>query len=127
VFSYIFFRFFVLKISYELETVEIPIEKLKSGMRLAEVIIKEGKTYKKVRSERYSLSDYLKGKFLKAIHSTSEEGLSKYEVRKLKKLKKENKLTFETIRVYKVIPFGIFIFIGNLLVLLFIFSGFKIY
>lgn len=99
-----------LSVTKNINIKEKKIEELKVGDVLAEgIILKNGRYVKE--SIPLSFTVFFKN----FIHSVSDDGLTKKDVRLLKKLKKEGKIKFKTIKVYEPVPFALFLFIGFLL------------
>lgn len=121
-FVYLFFRFFVLKLAFHLNTQAVKIKDLEPGMRSAEGILKkqEGKKtmYEKIKLFHFDYIDFLFQKRKKFIHSVSDEGLTQEDIEKIKKMRKEGELPFDEILVYKTIPFAIFLLLGFIITVL---------
>ncbi len=124
-FSTIFLTFLILFLTFivllidEVYSKEIKIENLTPGMKLAEVIIKDSKKNTYVK-ENFSL------RFIFDILLLSEKrikgaliSLDKETIDEMKKLRKEGKLDFDSIRVISTINLAPFIFLGALITVLF--------
>jgi len=109
-FVFIFFRFFVLYLSYHMYTVNKKISDLKPGMSLAEGIIKKNKVYEKISFLNTSFIDSLSQKKENFVHNL--ERLSKNDVKKIKTLKKKGELNFDSISINQKQHFAIFILLG---------------
>ena len=113
--AFIFFRFFLLHITYHTFTNQVKLENLRPGMILAEGICIEGKRYARISFLNSSLIEYMQQKKKRFIHSLDE--LTKGEVTKIKKLRKQGRIAFDKIRIYQTQPFAVFIILGYLLTL----------
>jgi hypothetical protein len=122
IFIYLFFRFFILRLSYNLNTQYVKISDLTVGMRPAEGILKKKErnktTYEKIRLFHFDYIDFLFQKRKKFIHSISDEGLSKEDVKKIKYMSSKGKLLFDKILIYKTTPFAIFLLVGFVITIL---------
>ena len=90
-------------------TASVGIASLKPGMLLADVIYKDGKTYK-------TDSGKVSRNILK-LESTGD-GLTEDDVKTLKRLHKEKRLGFSKVNVKQTVPFAPFIFLGVLLTII---------
>ena len=115
---FLLFRFFILKLTFDLVTHSVKITKLKPGMKLAEGIFEKDGHYGKVRFLHTSFIDFMSHKLQKFVHETGEEGLTKDDIKKIKKLYRERKLSFDRVLVYETFSLAIFLFIGFILTLL---------
>ncbi len=113
---FIFFRFFILYLGFRLYTKEIKIENLKHGMILAENIYKKGRKYHKLSTLTMSFVEIMSQKKYKFIHSLNY--LKTKDVKKIKKLLKRKKFSFDTILINEKQHFAFFIFLGFLITLL---------
>jgi Flp pilus assembly protein protease CpaA len=120
---FLFFRFFVLRLAFYLNTKKVKIEDLKEGMRIAEGISemeREGKrVFEKIELIHYAVYDFLYHKRKKFIHEIGDEGLTKEDVNKLKRLREKGEIPFDEVLVHQQMPFAIFLLIGFLLTLYF--------
>ena len=98
-------RFFMVNLSFQFFTIELPIEKLKPGMIPASVAIENVKPV-----ARKSFLDFLQESRL----TTHAIILEKQHIQKLKVLAKKNK-SCTTFRVHETLPFAPFLFGGALL------------
>lgn len=116
---FIILRFFFLYLGYSILTKNVDIKLLKKGVIPAEKVYFEKGKYKKESMLYFSLFSYLyeKIKKRKYLFEPKAEGLSKKDVKKLKKL--EKKLGFEHLRVHQSMSFAPFMFAGTLLTILF--------
>jgi Flp pilus assembly protein protease CpaA len=114
---FIFFRFFLLYIAYYTFTTEVRISSLKPGMVPAAGISPEGKGYARISFLNSSLVEFLQQRKRKFIHSLDE--ITASDAERIKKLRKEGKLMFGTIRIFQTQPFAIFILAGYLLTIIF--------
>jgi len=115
---FIFFRYFILKLTFERETYPVNMLDLKPGMKLAEGILERGNHYEKVRFLHFDFFDFMMQKTQKFIHEIGESGITKENIENIKTLYKEKKLPFDKILVYESISFAIFIFAGFLITIL---------
>ncbi|UCG95300.1 MAG: hypothetical protein JSV92_04640 [archaeon] len=114
---FLFFRYFVLRLGFKINTRKIKIKDLKPGMDLAEGIRKgRGKkiTYEKIPLFQATFYDFLLQKKEKFIHSKE---LTEEDIKKIRKIRKD--LPFDSILVHQPMPFAVFLFVGFLLTLLF--------
>jgi len=122
IFIYLFFRFFILRLVFRVNTKSVKIDDLEEGMRPAEGIVKkQGKniiTYEKIKLFHFDYVDFLFQKKKKIIHSMSDDGLTLGDVKKIKYMKSKGKLPFDEILVHKAIPFAIFLLIGFIITIL---------
>lgn len=114
---FVFFRFFLLHISYYAFTNEVKIENLRPGMILAEGISSEGKGYARISFLYSSLLEFLQQKRRKFIHSLDE--LTRSDVSRIKRLRRQGKILFGEVRVCQTQPFAAFILAGYILTLIF--------
>jgi len=116
IFVFVFFRFFILELSFKTNTYSVKISKLKIGMRPAEGIMKtkeRGKIkYIKMKLIQFSEYDILKHRSKKFIHSISDEGLTENDIKLLNNLASKNKLESNSLLIHVTIPFAIFILAG---------------
>jgi len=123
IFIFLFFRFFILRLTFYLNTKKVKIKDLKPGMRIAEGISeveRNGKKFfEKIELIHYAVYDFLYHKKKKFIHEIGDEGLSSKNLEKLRKLREEGKIPFDEILVHQQMPFAIFLLIGFLLTLYF--------
>jgi len=110
---FIFFRFFILRLTFDMSVKKVRIKDLKPGMEVAEGIKKKGKNeFSKIKLIQLSFYDFLSQKKEKLIHS---KVLTKKDVETIKKLRKEGKIPFGSILIHQPILFGIFIYLGYIL------------
>ena len=108
---------FISAISHNLFTDKIPVEKLKPGMVIAEIVYKDKGKYKKRRRTAIGLFSHLSRRRMKNILIYSDPtGLTRKEIGLLKKLRKLP--GFDYARISKTTSFAIFLFIATLLNLL---------
>lgn len=115
--SFVFFRFFLLYISYYAFTNEVRIEKLRPGMILAEGISSEGGGFARVSFLYSSLLEFLQKKRRRFMHSRDE--LTKGDVSRIKRLRRQGKINFGGVRICQTQPFAAFVLAGYLLTLAF--------
>ncbi len=115
--TFIFFRFFLIHLTYYTLTSEIRIEKLVPGMVLAEGIYPKGKGYAKESLLNPSLIDFIQQKKIRFIHGLDE--LTERDTERIKRLRKQGRIGFATVRICQTQPFAVFILIGYILTLLF--------
>jgi len=104
--------YFIPKLGSKLFVSQVKIGDLKPRMILAESIYKKGAKY-----ERATTAAKMKAEG-KAIIASSAEGLTIADIKKIQKLHKEKKLSFNEIMVQQTMPFAPFMFGGALLTLL---------
>ncbi len=114
VLSFIFVRFFILQLTHSIYVRHVDIHLLKQGMQPAERVFKVGKGYRKEPLLFFSLFSYLKQPKGEDVFEIRPEGLSEKDCRSLRKLKRENRLKFEHLKVHQVLPFAVFLFLGVL-------------
>jgi Flp pilus assembly protein protease CpaA len=112
---FVFFRFFLLHISYHSLTSKVAIRDLKQGMVLAEAISLEKGRYAKTSLMNSSLIEFLQQKRKRFIHGLDE--LTGREASRIKSLGNRGRLPFSSIRVYQTQPFAGFILLGYLITL----------
>jgi hypothetical protein len=112
--GFVFFRFFLLHLSYHVFTRQIPVKDLKPGMIMAEGISTE---FERISFLNSSLIEYLQQKKRKFIHSLDE--LASKDTKKIKELRKSGKIKFRSIRIYQTQSFAGFILLGYVLTLVF--------
>jgi len=110
---FVFFRFFIIYLSFKLYTDEVPIKEIKPGMVPAESIIKKGRKFEKINILNSSLISYMSQKKEDIIHG--QHFLSKKDVSKIKKLRAEKRLEFKSLLVSRVQPFAVFLLAGFVL------------
>jgi len=118
-FLFLFIRYFILNLAFEVFSYPVYIENLKPGMLIAENYFKDKDKYKKKRLTPLSfisaLMEKSEGKFL---FNTYSEGLEKKDVKKIKKLHSQGYIKEHTIRIFQTIPFAPFIFFGVILTII---------
>jgi len=112
---FLFFRFFILKLAFEMDVEKIKIKNLKEGMETAEGIKKIGKKYKKIKLLQISFYDFFSQKKENFIHSKT---LTEEDIKKIKNLKQTGKISFDMILVHKPILFAIFLYFGFIITLI---------
>ena len=122
--AFVIFRYFVVELGFKGYTYSKKISELKPGDCLAEVIVEKkrgGKIeYGKGGIKQFSIPQILKERISKKyIHNISFEGLSKRDVEKIKRLRKEGKIKFDEILVHTSMPFAFFLFLGVLMTIFF--------
>ncbi len=114
---FVFFRFFLIHLAYYTFTSEVRIEKLVPGMIMAEGIYRKGKEYSRISFLNSSLVEFLQQKKRRFVHGLDE--LTKADVERIKRLRKQGSIGFATVRVCQTQPFAAFILIGYVLTLVF--------
>jgi len=119
-FIFMVLRSFVTELGFGMHTLRKKIEDLKPGMCLAEGIREErdGETvkYEKEGITQFTIMGALKDRGKKKfIHNMSFGGLTKKDVERIKRLRKEGKIRFDDILVHTITPFALFLFYGILL------------
>ncbi len=109
VFVMIVFRYAAVDISFRVFSRKKKIRDLKKGDLPAEIIVRSGDEYKKVRMPRFGMDRLIGG-----MYQQRPEGLTKADIDKIRKAK----MRFNSIRVYDMMPFAPFMFAGTLLMLL---------
>ena len=112
---FLFFRFFILHLAYHLYSKKVLIRNLKPEMSPAEGIAKIKEGFERISFLNISLIDFMIQRKKNFIHGL--ETMSKKDVDKIKKLRKEGKIPFKSIRINETQPFAIFLLIGFLLTL----------
>jgi len=107
-------RLLILNIEKISLTQELKIEDLKPDMIIGENIIKKNGTYSKDSISIITHFDILRN-IRKKISAKFSGKLDENDVKKLKKLKKEDKLKFNTVKISKTTSFAPFIFLGMIL------------
>ena len=122
IFAFVIVRYFVIDLGFHGFTVPKKIDDLKPGMCLAEGIIEseeKGVNYEKKKIIFFSIPQVLMEKRrVKFIHSVSFDGLTKDDVKKIKKMRKEGKIPFSELMVHVSTPFAVFLFIGIILTII---------
>lgn len=113
---FVFFRFFILHLSFHSYAKKIPLKELGVGMIPAEGIKKKGKKFEKEPTLKSSFIGYMGEKKKKYIHSM--DSLKEENIKKIKNLQKNGKISFNSIKVYCTQPFAAFILLGFALTLL---------
>lgn len=113
---FIFFRFFILRLTFDISVKKVKIRNLKPGMEVAEGIKKTGeKRYAKIKLIQMSFYDFLAQRKEKFIHSKT---LTREDVKNIKRLRRIGEIPFESILVHQSILFGIFLYIGYVITFL---------
>jgi len=115
--TFIFFRFFILKLAFNAYTKKIKLKNLKPGMILAEGIVEKKDKIQKISFFQSSLIQTLQQRKEKYIHNIGY--LTKSDIEKIKELKKKNKIKFNEILIYQKQPFAIFLLLGYIITLIF--------
>jgi len=115
---FIFARFFILQLTHKIYVRHVDIHLLKSGMIPAERVFIQKKKYIKEPLLFYSLFSYLKQPKRDDVFDVNSEGLTDRDCRKLRMLKRENKIKFNHIKVYQTLPFAVFLFVGIIITIL---------
>jgi len=119
-FLFIFIRYFILNLAFELFSYPVYIENLKPGMVIAENFLKDEGTYKKKRINPLSfLSSLMESSEGKLLFSTYSEGFTEKDIDKIKALHRHGSIKEHTIRIFQTIPFAPFIFFGVVLTIVF--------
>jgi Flp pilus assembly protein protease CpaA len=121
-FSFLIVRFFVIDLGFKGYTIKKRVEDLEPGMCLAEGIrekkIGDNVEYEKERLAPFEITQALKDRTKNFIHNTSFDGLTKEDVKKIKKLREEGKINFSDILIHTITPFALFLFLGILMTVL---------
>jgi hypothetical protein len=102
----------VLIIAREDATRPVSIDILKPGMMPSEIVYKKGRVLRKININNPDFKKFYKKSMLSAPLTEKDIGL-------LKKLEKEEKLSFKELDIQKTVPFAPLIFIGVILTLIF--------
>ncbi|MFP4403948.1 MAG: hypothetical protein ACLFPJ_06355 [Candidatus Woesearchaeota archaeon] len=119
-----FFRYFLLEYSFNIFSFNKKINHLKKGDLPAQMIIKTKKGFVKKNISYMGFSLFMKeNNFLFNINPA---GFSNKDIKKIKHLYNEKKFNFDKIRIYNVLPFAPFLFLGFLLINFMIFFGYLV-
>ena len=113
-------RFFFLKLSFDVFSKKVPIDRLKNGMILADGIYYD-KKMKKYKKERRLAFDVILGKKNKKNNQQFNfllEELRNKDIEKLIELKKQKKLSFNHLKIQQTLSFAPFMFAGTLITIL---------
>ena len=114
---FVFFRFFLLYLTYYFYSREVDIENLEEGMSPAEGVVKdEDEGYHKVSFLNVSLIDFMQQKKEKFIHD--KLFLKEEDIEKFRELIRENELEMTYLRIDKTQHFALVLLIGYLLTVL---------
>ncbi len=113
---FVFLRFFILYLAFKTFTKQVDIKDLKAGMIPAEGISGKNEKFEKTYMLEMSLIGFFSKKKEKFIHSMTV--LSERDVEKIKRLKNEKKLPFNSLAVSQTQPFALFIFLGYMITLI---------
>ncbi len=116
-FSFVFIRYFILNLAFDVFTTPVFIENLKPGMIPAEIVRKKGEKYLKVNKIQYSILPEFGKSRTKSIFDL--RGLTKKDINKIKRLHSSGKFKSHALRIQDDIPFAPIIFFGILLTLIF--------
>jgi hypothetical protein len=104
---------------FSVEPKPVPIRSLRPGMIIADIIHRDGRTYR-----RLSVTDAMKmrvsgGVPLKRLSfSGGGDGIMERDIDKLRSLQRGGKLAFSSVSVKQMLPFAPFLFAGAVLTLL---------
>ncbi len=110
-------RMLILRLASYIYVIHCDIGLLKPGMAPAELIYKAGNSYMKIPELKLSMLSYFR-KDKSFLISTTGNGLTKEDVKMLKKLHKQGKLGFEHLAIHQSLPFAPFLSIGAFLTFL---------
>lgn len=112
-------RFFILNTGFKIFSKRVRLADLKPGMVLADEIIETDEKCFLRQKIFISISQaiFQKASYKKAIKN-KPQGISKADIKKIAKLRKDKKLDAYSINVAKTIPFAPFLFIGVLTTIL---------
>lgn len=114
---FVIFMTVMVEASFLVFTVETKIEYLKEGMILAENVVRKKNSEGKYVKHKIIIM-HSNDKDSNYIIEPSAEGLNSHDLHKIRKLYKENELSFDSIKVQNTIAFGPFMFVGALIALL---------
>lgn len=119
IFAFIIVRYFVIDLGFLGFTTPKKIKDLEPGMCLAEGIAEskeKGVNFEKRRIIQFSLLQSMTEKRkVKFIHGISFDGLTKDDVKKIKKLRKSGKIPFDEVMIHTSTPFAFFLLVGAVL------------
>jgi hypothetical protein len=122
IFAFVIVRYFVIDLGFHGFTSPKKIKDLEPGMCLAEGIAESrerGVNYEKKKIIFFSMPQALMEKRrVKFIHNVSFDGLSKKDVKKIKKLRNEGKIPFDEVMIHVSTPFAVFLLIGIVLTII---------
>jgi prepilin signal peptidase PulO-like enzyme (type II secretory pathway) len=95
-------------------TESVKIKNLKPGMLVEEHLIKTKKGYEKKEYSLFTIFDVLQ-QTKRGFLSESSTSLTDEDIKKIRELKKERKIKFDTMKIAKTIPFAPFMFFGVML------------
>jgi len=95
-------------------TESVKIKNLKPGMLVEEHLVKTKKGYEKKEYSLFTIFDVLQ-QTKRGFLSESSTSLTDEDIKKIRELKKERKLKFDTMKIAKTIPFAPFMFFGVML------------
>ncbi len=114
---FVFFRFFILYLTFHYYAREVSIDKLEEGMSPAEGIVKEEDGgYHKVSFLKVSLIDFMQDKKRNFIHDILF--LKDEDIEKLKSLREEGEMDISSLKVDKTQHFAFLLLIGYILTFL---------
>lgn len=122
---FVFFRYFIVRLAFKVFTREVPISELEEGMSPAEGVFKKKGGCEKESLISMSFIGFMMQKKKKFIHGI--EYLSGSDIKKLKKLKKDKKLGFDSILVHQNQSFAVFLLAGFIITVLCSGSFFKLF
>lgn len=115
---FLFIRYFMLNLAFEVFSYPIYIEDLKPGMVIAEnYLSKKGRYFKRKVAPLGFFSAMLGRSEGNLLLSSGSDGLTLKEAEKIKKLHSNGQIKGHTIRVFQTLPFAPFIFMGVLLII----------
>ncbi|MCX8189709.1 MAG: prepilin peptidase [Candidatus Diapherotrites archaeon] len=114
---FLLFRFFIIYLAFKLYTKSVAIKNLKPGMCPAEMILQKGDEFERISFLNSGLLTFGHEKKGELIHSI--DYLSEEDIKRIKKLRKENKIPFNDMLINFTQPFAVFIVLGYALTVLF--------
>ncbi len=118
-FFFVFIRYFVLHLAYEVFSYPVFIENLKPGMLVAENFVSKHDSFMKKTMLPLgflnALSQRSEGTFLFAL---TTGGITLPEIEKLQQLHSNGTIAEHTVRVFQTVPFAPFLFMGVILTIL---------
>lgn len=112
---FLLLRFFLLYLTYYYFSREVRIEDLEPGMSVAEGIVDQGDHYGKISFLNASLINYMMQRKENFVHDLVY--LTEEDVERIKEMKREEELGFETLRVDEKQQFALIVFLGYFLTL----------
>jgi hypothetical protein len=113
--SFIFVRYFIIRLAYDAFSRTVKIDNLKPGMMLSDIFYKKGSVYKLREGVKFNIAP--SGEKLHVL--TDSRSLTQDVIDRIKRLHHKGEFPFETVRVNESIPFAPIMFFGALLTIIF--------